>query len=129
MPKYNEESKKTLSAKQETAIELLITQPDMPLSLVAKNSGVTHKTLCEWRYRNETFRQEFQRRLKEKWEDAESLAVDTMITLCKTGDFKAAKYILDSQGYEATKKVEVKGEISNPMAELTIEELRKLAAE
>ena len=120
--------RRELSAKQLEAIEFLMDHPDLPYEATAEMLGIARKTLYHWRH-NELFKNELDRRLKERWKDSERLAVDTMITLCKTGDFKAAKYMLDSLGYEAKKKIEVKGEISNPMANLTIEELRKLAAE
>ena len=121
-------TRKTLSAKQLEAIEFLMDNPDLSYEAAAETLGIARKTLYNWRH-NELFKNEMDRRLKDRWKDSERLAIDTMINLCKIGDFKAAKYILDSLGYEAEKKIEVKGEISNPMAELTIEELRKLAAE
>ena len=120
--------RKELSAKQLEAIEVLMDNPNMPYEGIAEMLGMSRRTLYSWRH-NELFKNELDRRIKERWKDSERLAVETMIELCKTGDFKAAKYILDSLGYEAEKKIEVKGEISNPMAELTLEELRKLAAE
>ena len=121
-------TRKTLSAKQLEAIEFLMDNPDLPYTAIAEMLGIGRRTLYNWRH-NELFKNELDRRIKERWKDSERLAVDTMINLCRTGDFRAAKYMLDSLGYEAEKKIEVKGEISNPMAELTIEELRKLAAE
>ena len=120
--------RKELSAKQLEAIEVLMDNPDLPYEGVAEILGISRKTLYHWR-NNELFKNELDRRLKDRWKDSERLAIDTMINLCRTGNYKAAAYILDSLGYEAEKKIEVKGEISNPMAELTLEELRKLAAE
>ena len=121
-------TRKTLSTKQLDAIQILMDNPDLPYEALAQMIGVARKTLYNWRH-NDLFKAELDRRIKERWKDSERLAVDTMINLCRAGDFKAAKYMLDSLGYEAEKKIEVKGEISNPMAELTLEELRKLAAE
>lgn len=121
-------TRKTLSAKQLKAIEFLMDNPDLSYEAAAEMLGIARKTLYNWRH-NELFKNELDRRLKERWKDSERLAIDTMINLCRMGNYKAAAYILDSLGYEAEKKIEVKGEISNPMAELTIEELRKLAAE
>ena len=102
--------------------------PDLSYEAAAEMLGIARKTLYNWRH-NELFKNELDKRLKDRWKDSERLAIDTMINLCRTGNYKAAAYILDSLGYEAEKKIEVKGEISNPMAELTLEELRKLAAE
>lgn len=121
-------TRKTLSTKQLEAIQILMDNPDLPYEAVSQMVGVGRKTLYNWRH-NELFKNELDRRIKERWKDSERLAVETMINLCRTGDFRAAKYMLDSLGYEAEKKIEVKGEINNPMSELTVEELRKLAAE
>ena len=120
--------RKELSAKQLEAIQVLMDNPDLPYEAAAEMIGVARKTLYNWRH-SDLFKEELDRRLKERWKDSERLAIDTMINLCRSGDFRAAKYMLDSLGYEAEKKIEVKGEINNPMAELTLEELRKLAAE
>ena len=120
-----------LSKKQVDAIELMINNSDLEYNAIAKMLGINPCTLWRWRTQPQfqAFQDELKFRLKNKFDAAEGAAIDTMITLCKTGNFHAAKYILDYQGYNAPSKVEVKGEISNPMAELTLEELRKLAAE
>ena len=120
--------RKELSAKQLEAIEVLMDNPDMPYERIAEMLGMSRRTLYSWRH-NELFKKEMDKRLKDRWKDSERLAIDTMVELCKTGNYNATKYILDSLGYSAPNKIEVKGEISNPMAELTLEELRKLAAE
>ena len=64
----------------------------------------------EWKKKPE-FQEEIKNRLKEKWEDSERLAVETMQSLAREGDFKASKYILDSLGYAPAQKLEanVKG--------------------
>ena len=120
-----------LSKKQVEAIELMIENSDLEYNAIAKMLGINPCTLWRWRTQPQfkAFQDELKFRLKNKFDAAEGAAIDTMIELCKTGSFQAAKYILDYQGYGAPNKIEVKGEISNPMAELTLEELRKLAAE
>jgi hypothetical protein len=121
-------TRKTLSAKQLEAIEFLMDNPNLSYEATAEMLGIARKTLYNWRH-NELFKNELDKRLKDRWKDSERLAIDTMVELCKTGNYNATKYILDSLGYSAPNKIEVKGEISNPMAELTLEELRKLAVE
>ena len=103
-------TRKTLSAKQLEAIEFLMDNPDLSYEAAAEMLGIARKTLYNWRH-NELFKNELDRRLKDRWKDSERLAIDTMINLCKIGDFKAAKYILDYQGYGAPNKVEVQGNI------------------
>ena len=93
-----------LSKKQVEAIELMIENSDLEYNAIAKMLGINPCTL--WR-----FQDELKFRLKNKFDAAEGAAIDTMIELCKTGDFKAAKYILDYQGYGAPNKVEVQGNI------------------
>ena len=102
--------RKELSAKQLKAIEILMDNPDLPYEGVAEIVGTTRKTLYHWR-NNDLFKEELDKRLKERWKDSERLAIDTMLNLCRAGNYKAAEYILDSLGYNSVQKVEVQGNI------------------
>ena len=102
--------RKELSAKQLEAIEVLMDNPDMSYERIAEMLGMSRRTLYSWRH-NELFKNEMDRRLKDRWKDSERLAIDTMVELCKTGNYNATKYILDSLGYNSVQKVEVQGNI------------------
>lgn len=103
-----------LKDKQIKAIEELVYSPYKSLQMIADEIGVHRDTLYRWRYDNEEFKAALDKALKNRWKAAESVAMNTMISLCQEGDFKASKYVLDSLGYEGTKKVDanVSGDVS-----------------
>lgn len=72
---------------------------------LARELGINNKTVGVWRKLPE-FQDEMKLRLAEKWKDAERAAQETMMKLNAEGDFRAAKYILDSLGYAAPVKLE-----------------------
>ena len=94
-----------LKARQIAYIEYLLANPMLTNLEAAKQVGVNRNTIAEWKRRPE-FQEEYKRRLKEKWEGAEVMAMETMQNLARGGDFKASKYILDSLGYAPVQKIE-----------------------
>lgn len=99
-----------LNPRQFELIELMLANPMIPDTELAKQLNINRNTVREWKKKPE-FQEEIKNRLKEKWEDSERLAVETMQSLAREGDFKASKYILDSLGYAPAQKLEanVKG--------------------
>ena len=94
-----------LKPKQLNFIELLIANPLLPDTELAKKIGVNRNTLHVWKT-NAEFQAAYKQRLNEVWQDSERAAIDTMQSLARAGDFKANKYILDSLGYAPTQRVE-----------------------
>lgn len=94
-----------LNAKQLELIEAMLAEPNMSNVKLAEKLGINNKTVGKWRKLDE-FDKELKKRLQEQWQDAERLAQETMISLCREGDFKASKYILDSLGYAPAQKIE-----------------------
>ena len=94
-----------LKARQYQLIEALLANPMVPDTELAKQIGINRNTVREWKKKPE-FQEELQKRLREKWEDSERLAMETMQSLAREGDFKASKYILDSLGYAPITKIE-----------------------
>jgi DNA-binding transcriptional regulator LsrR (DeoR family) len=95
-----------LNNKQLKAIELLVYSPHMTQNVIADECGVHRDTIRRWREENEEFKTELRKAIRHRWEAAESLAVDTMISLAAEGNIQAAKYVLDSMDYGATQKIE-----------------------
>lgn len=95
-----------LTNRQLNLLEYMLANPMLPETVCAHNCGVPNSTYFDWKKKGE-FTAELDRRLKEIWKDGERTAIDTMLSLCREGDFKASKYILDNFGYAAP--VEVKG--------------------
>lgn len=94
-----------LKPKQYELIEALIANPMVPDTEVAKQIGINRNTVREWKKKPE-FAEELKARLAEIWKDSERMAMETMHSLAREGDFKAAKYILDSLDYAPTQKIQ-----------------------
>ena len=107
-----------LNNRQKNLIEFMLANPAMPETACAKACGVPNSTYFLWKQKGE-FTAELDRRLKEQWKDSERVAVDTMISLCKDGEYAAAKYILDNLGYKPVEKVQAS---INTDINITIEE-------
>lgn len=100
-----------LKAKHYQCIELMLAHPTWGVCKLAEEVGVNRNTVSDWKRNNEEFKAEYQKRLREIWEDSEAIAVETMRNLASDGDFKASKYILDSLGYAPAQRIEA--DISN----------------
>ena len=94
-----------LNARQLQLIEALMANPMLPDTEIAKQLKINRNTIREWKKKPE-FQTELKARLSEQWADSERMAVDTMQSLAREGDFKATKYILDSLGYAPAQKIE-----------------------
>ena len=94
-----------LKQKELALIEALLANPSISNEKVAPIVGINRNTVREWKNKPE-FQEEYKKRLREKWESSEAIAVDTMRKLATEGDFKASKYILDSLGYAPVQKIE-----------------------
>lgn len=94
-----------LKNRQLEFIELLLANPLMTNVDAGKQMGVSRNTIMKWKEIPE-FQEEYKRRLREKWEDAELMAMEMMQNLARKGEFKANKYILDSLGYAPAQKIE-----------------------
>lgn len=109
-----------LKARQIAYIEYLLANPMMTNLEAAKQVGVNRNTIAEWK-KNPAFQEEYKKRLQEKWEGAEVLAMETMQNLARSGDFKASKYILDSLGYAPVQKQEIHADVNTDIV-INIEE-------
>lgn len=94
-----------LKPRQYELLEAMLANPMLPDTVIAQQLGINNKTVGVWRKLPE-FQEELKKRLADKWKDAERTAMETMLSLVREGDFKAAKYVLDSQGYAPTQKIE-----------------------
>ena len=94
-----------LKPRQYELLEAMLSNPMLPDTVIAQQLGINNKTVGVWRKLPE-FQEELKKRLADKWKDAERTAMETMLSLVRDGDFKAAKYVLDSQGYAPAQKIE-----------------------
>lgn len=94
-----------LKQRQLDFIEFLLANPLLTNIEAGKKIGVSRNTISKWK-ENPEFKAEYKRRLQEKWEDSELMAMEMMQKLARDGNFYANKYILDSQGYAPAQKIE-----------------------
>ena len=97
-----------LNKKQRLAIELLTSGEGLSYKEIAEKSGVTPKTLWNWRNSNEftEFQEELAKVNDERWQAAEDAARAGAIKLCKEGNQKMIEFVLKNAGYNPTQKVE-----------------------
>jgi len=94
-----------LKQKEYALLEALLANPAISNEKVAQIVGINRNTVREWKNKPE-FKEEYKRRLREKWESSEEIAIHTMRKLALDGDYKASKYILDSMGYAPAQRIE-----------------------
>lgn len=107
-----------LSRKQKELLEYMLANPILPETVCARNCGVPNSTYFYWKQKGE-FTAELDRRIKEQWKDSERIAVETMVSLCREGEYSAAKYILDNLGYKPVDKIQAE---VNTEINITIED-------
>ena len=95
-----------LKQRHYACIEMMLANPTWGICKLAEELGVNRNTVADWKKNNKEFREEYQRRLREMWEDCEGIAVNTMKNLASDGNFQASKYILDSLGYAPAQRIE-----------------------
>lgn len=104
---------KTLSKKQQLAIELLTSGRGMSLKQVAEEININPKTL--WRWRNEPefamFQDEIKRINDARWEATVDAAREAAVKLCKEGKSDFVKFVLQNAGYNPTQKVDVDADL------------------
>ena len=109
-----------LKPKQLALIESLLAQPMKTDLEIAEELNINRNTVRKYKL-DPDFKEEYQKRLEEKWKDSERMAIENMQKLARSGDFKALKYILDSLGYAPVEKTETLLE-GNVTMSITIDE-------
>ena len=107
-----------LSVRQMDFIEFMIANPLKTAKELCKEFKLSNNTYSTWR-KQPKFKEYLSKRLQEKWKDNELMAQATIEQLARDGDFKAAKYILDSLGYAPVQKIQA--EVQNSIT-INVEE-------
>lgn len=94
-----------LSVRQIDFIEFMMANPLKTAKELCKEFKLSNNTYSTWR-KQPKFKEYLSKRLQEKWKDNELMAQATIEQLARDGDFKAAKYILDSLGYAPVQKIQ-----------------------
>lgn len=101
-----------LKPKQIELIEALLANPMVSDTAIAEQIGINRNTVHNWKIKPE-FQEEFRKRMREKWEDSERMAVESMLSLVREGNFQATKYILDNLGYAPVQKQQIDANVNN----------------
>lgn len=102
-----------LSGKQLELLEIQMAYPQLPYKEMAELAGISERTCARWRNETPEYKAEFERRLDEKWNGMINMAIETMASLARGGDYKAAEYILKtSRKYSPVNKAEVTGNLT-----------------
>lgn len=104
-------SENHITVRQMDFIEFMIANPLKTYTQLCQEFGLSRNTYAGWR-RQPKFQNHLAKRLKEQWKDNELMAQATIEQLARNGDFKAAKYILDSLGYAPVQKIQAEVETS-----------------
>ena len=101
------EKKKSLSPKQQKALELLTSGRGLTYREIAAEVGIAESNL--WRWRNDPRFAYFQEELKRlndiRWQAAEDAARESCVELCKAGNQKMVQFVLQNLGYNPTTKI------------------------
>ena len=102
---------------------------DMTQKEIAKAIKMTEQTICNWK-KNDEFMAEHKKLVRYSLYSVATKAANTLISLLDADSeqvrLNAAKDILDRAGFKPEDKVEINGNVNNPLAGLSTEELKKL---
>ena len=101
--------KNKLNSRQKKFLDVYLENPMLPLAKVARALAIPPNTVYRWKQQNlNGFNDVIEEELNNRWTEAKLMASETMFSLAREGDFKAAKYILDYHGFKPVDKVEQK---------------------
>ena len=95
-----------LSKQHIELIRWLVANPHATQAQAEKEFGWCHSQMSQI-YNSQIFKDEYDRQLKEKWKGLSGKAVSVMNRLLDEGDYKAAEFVLKSNGYQQPEKIEL----------------------
>ena len=113
-----------LTKKQRLYIDYSLANPGLSDAKIAEACDISTKQICYW-HKNPEFEAEIDKALKEQWagyvKQAQEVMQNLMLNATKEEvQLNAAKYIMDSNGWKPTDKVEVDANINT--IKVTIED-------
>ena len=94
-----------LKKKQKIAAEIMVANPEKPLTEIAKELEVNYSTFWRWR-QNPEFKEYEDKLCQERFHDMQRIAIQKLQENAMKGNQKAIEYILDYMGYKAATKIE-----------------------
>ncbi len=120
-----------LSQEQVECLDLMVNSK-LTQKAIAKKIQVSEQTICNWK-KDPEFIAEHNKLLRASLRSVATKAARTLVDLLKAESeqvrLNAAKDILDRAGFKPEEKVEINGNVNNPLAGLSTDELKKLIAD
>lgn len=120
-----------LSQEQVECLDLMVNSK-LTQKAIAKKIQVSEQTICNWK-KDPEFVAEHNKLLRASLRSVATKAARTLVDLLKAESeqvrLNAAKDILDRAGFKPEEKVEINGNVNNPLAGLSTDELKKLIAD
>lgn len=101
---------KKLNARAKAIIERWIAEPTLTQQQLAEEFGTTPSWVCQI-VNSPVFKEEMDRRLREVWKDSVKIAVNTLKNAAAQGSESAARYILDTNGYQPKQQLEIENKV------------------
>lgn len=90
--------------KKMDVIQYWVNHPQETNQEIAKHNNIAHTTFYRWR-NDKWFMEQYHKLCKKRFSGLQALAISKLTTHLEEGHFNAVKYVLDSQGYNATQKI------------------------
>ena len=120
-----------LTPEQVECLELMV-NTKLTQKAIAKKIQMSEQTICNWK-KDPEFIAEHNKLLRATLRSVATKAARTLVDLLEAESeqvrLNAAKDILDRAGLKPEEKIEVNGNVNNPFAGLSTEELKKLVAD
>lgn len=120
-----------LSKKQIKCLGLLVSA-EMTQKQIAAEIKVSEQTICAWK-KDAEFIEGYNNLMRSTVRSVSAKALKTLVSLLDAESeqvrLNAAKDILDRAGFKPEEKVEINGNVNNPLTGLSTEELKKLVSD
>ena len=117
-----------LTPEQVECLDLMVNS-NLTQKAIAKKIKMSEQTICNWK-KDPEFVEEHKKLLRATLRSVATKASRTLVALLEAESeqvrLNAAKDILDRVGLKPEEKVEIRGDVNNPFAGLSTEELKKL---
>lgn len=102
----------SITKKLYAICEYEVWHPEATQKQIADAVNVCYETVCTYR-KSDIYRDLRDKLLRDKWREGAKVAMQTMQRLAAEGDREAAKFCLQTQGYEVGSKQKIEASVDN----------------
>lgn len=117
-----------LSPEQVECLDLMINSK-LSQKQIAKQIKMSEQTICNWK-KDAEFMAQYNKLLRSSLQSVAGKAVRTLVSLLDADSeqvrLNAAKDVLDRAGFKPEDRLAINGNVNNPLAGLSTEDLKKL---